>query len=62
MGRRHRGVILENPWVVVPLLIALYLTVYAVMKRFDWEKWRLVWAVWVMLIIILLTIELVTSL
>ncbi|MDA5561038.1 hypothetical protein PJK55_09870 [Exiguobacterium sp. MMG028] len=53
---------LENPWVVVPLLIALYLTVYAVMKRFDWEKWRLVWAVWVMLIIILLTIELVTSL
>lgn len=52
---------LENPWVVIPLLIVLYLTVYAVVKRFDWRKWRLVWAVWIMVIIVLLTLQLITS-
>jgi len=26
---------LDNPWVVIPLLIALYLTVYTFVKRVD---------------------------
>ncbi|MCT4781971.1 hypothetical protein NQG63_01835 [Exiguobacterium himgiriensis] len=52
---------LENPWVVIPLLIALYVTVYAFVKRLDWAKWRLVWALWVILIVVLLTIRLVQS-
>lgn len=50
---------LENPWVVIPLLLALYLTVYAVTKRLDWKKWRLIWAIWVMVIIVIWTIRLV---
>ncbi|WP_260564011.1 hypothetical protein [Exiguobacterium himgiriensis] len=61
MGRRYRSVMLENPWVVIPLLIALYVTVYAFVKRLDWAKWRLVWALWVILIVVLLTIRLVQS-
>ncbi|WP_214761703.1 MULTISPECIES: hypothetical protein [Exiguobacterium] len=62
MGRRHRGVMLDNPWVVIPLLIALYLTVYTFVKRVDTDKWRLVWAVWLIVIVMLLTIRLVQSL
>ncbi|MCC5893734.1 hypothetical protein [Exiguobacterium sp.] len=53
---------LDNPFVVIPLLIALFLTVYAFVKRLDWAKWRIVWAVWVVLIVILLTIRLIQSL
>ncbi|WP_214829501.1 hypothetical protein [Exiguobacterium algae] len=52
---------LENPWVVIPLLLVLFGTIYAVMKRVDWRTWRLVWAVWVMLIIVLLTVQLVLN-
>ncbi|WP_214798897.1 hypothetical protein [Exiguobacterium sp. s50] len=61
MGRRYRGVMLDNPWVVIPLLIALYLTVYTFVKRVDGDKWRLVWAVWIIVIVMLLTIRLVQS-
>lgn len=53
---------LDNPWVVVPLLIALYLTVYTFVKRVDADKWRLVWTVWIIVIVMLLTIRLVQSL
>ena len=53
---------LDNPWVVIPLLIALYLTVYTFVKRVDSDKWRLVWAVWLIVIVMLLTIQLVQSL
>lgn len=53
---------LDNPWVVIPLLIVLYLTVYAFVKRFDWNKFRIIWAVWIVLIVILLTIRLLQSL
>ncbi|TCI21465.1 hypothetical protein [Exiguobacterium sp. SL-9] len=62
MGRRYRGVMLDNPWVVVPLLIALYLTVYTFVKRVDGDKWRLVWVIWIIVIVMLLTIRLVQSL
>ncbi|WP_200881507.1 MULTISPECIES: hypothetical protein [unclassified Exiguobacterium] len=53
---------LDNPWVVIPLLIALYLTVYTFVKRVDGDKWRLVWAVWIIVIVMMLTIRLVQSL
>jgi hypothetical protein len=53
---------LDNPWVVVPLLIALYLTVYTFVKRVDGDKWRLVWVIWIIVIVMLLTIRLVQSL
>ncbi|TCI29960.1 hypothetical protein EVJ33_07410 [Exiguobacterium sp. SL-10] len=62
MGRRYRGVMLDNPWVVVPLLIVLYLTVYTFVKRVDGDKWRLVWVIWIIVIVMLLTIRLVQSL
>ena len=53
---------LDNPWVVVPLLIALYLTVYTFVKRVDGDKWRLVWTVWIIVIVMFMTIRLVQSL
>ncbi|WP_173647380.1 MULTISPECIES: hypothetical protein [unclassified Exiguobacterium] len=52
---------LDNPWVVIPLLIVLYLTVYVFVKRLDWTKWRVIWAVWIVLIVLLLTIRLIQS-
>lgn len=52
---------LDNPWVVIPLLIALYLTVYTLIKRVDADKWRVIWALWIVLIVLLLTIRLIQN-